>query len=194
MMTKRRIHTIYITLCLFYSVTGAMSFALFLRDFNKVDKCRLFNIVTKTAYLAILVLFFSLGSIFMFLNYIIIICNLTRSKKSMKDIASGTNMKINKNNVKLTRAIIMMLTAYIVFYIPVIVMTSTGTFYDALTVDHLWGILEDIALIFYFSNNLINPFIYYMTLKDFREGYKRLLFCYSRCPAQRDLNINVAVI
>ena len=112
----------------------------------------------------------------------------------MRDITSGTNVKMPKNNAKLTRAITMTLTAYIVFYMPVIAMSSIGTFYDTLTVGYFWGILQDIALLFYFNNNLINPFIYYMTLKDFREGYKRLLFCYSRCTGQRDSEINVAVI
>ena len=99
-------------------------------------------------------------------------------------------MKIPKNNGKLTRAIIMTLTAYILLYTPIISVTCIRTLID----DSLWDILEDISLLFYFTNNLINPFIYYMTLRDFKEGYNRLLFCCVRSPVQEKPTIKVAVI
>ena len=153
----------------------------------------MFSILKKTAYLAMPVLFFSLESIFMFVNYVIIICKLTRSKISVSDATSGTSVKIPRNNVKLTRTIIMTLTAYILFFLPIVTVTSIGTIFGAFTVGSLWGILEDIALLFYFSNNLVNPFIYYMTLRDFREGYKRLLFCCVRHPDQGNSTIHAAV-
>ena len=194
MMTRRRIHTIYIALCLFYSLNGIITFTLFLRDFSKQDRCSMFSILKKTAYLAMPVLFFSLGSTFMFVNNVIIICKLTRSKISVSDATSGTSVKIPRNNVKLTRTIIMTLTAYILFFLPIVTVTSIWTIFGTFTDGSLWGILEDIALLFYFSNNFVNPFIYYMTLRDFREGYKRLLFCCVRNPGQGNSTIHAAVI
>ena len=193
-MTKRRIHTIYITLFLFYSITGTISFALFLRDFDKEDKCRLFNIVTKTAYVGIQVSAFSIGSAVMVFNYVIIIYKLTRSKKSVRDITNGSSIKLSKNNLKLTKAIIMTLTAYILFYIPVVAITSVGTFSETFTNNSLFDIVEDISILLYFTNNLINPFIYNFTLRDFKEGYNRLLFCRVRHPIQENPAIRVAVI
>ena len=193
MMAKRRIHVIYITLCLVYTVTASMAFVFGLRDFDKQDRCRLYTVLTKTAYLALPILFFFLGSAVMIFNYVIIIYSLTRKKKSVKDITSDTITHIPRNNVKLTRAIIMALTAYILFYIPVIAVTSIGTLFNAFIGNSLWDILEDISLLCYFSNNLINPFIYYFTLKDFRDGYNKLLFCCKRCNIQQS-PLRVAVI
>ena len=194
MMTKRRIHTIYYTLCLFYTLAGSVVFLFYRRDFSKQDRCRLYTVLTKTAYFAVPILFFSTGSVVMFFNYVIIICNLTRSKISMRDATSGTIAKIPKNNVKLTRAIIMTLTAYIVLFIPVIAVTSIGTFFDTFIGNTLFDILEDVSLLFYFSNNFVNPFIYYMTLRDFRDGYNRLLFCCKRHTIQEKSPIRVVVI
>ena len=108
----------------------------------------------------------------------------------MRDGKSETSVKISQNNVKLTRAIIVTLTAYILLYAPIISVTCARTF----IVDFPWDILEDIALLFYFSNNLVNPFIYYMTLRDFREGYMRLLLFCVRHPYQGNSTVKVAVI
>ena len=88
----------------------------------------------------------------------------------------------------------MTLTAYIVLYTPVIAVTCVGTIFGTLNGNSIWDILEDISLLCYFSNNLVNPFIYYMTLRDFRDGYKRLLFCCVRQPVKKNPPIDVAVI
>ena len=157
-----------------YTLFGAITFLFFVRDFSKKDKCRMYNILTKTAYLAGPVLLFSLGTLAMFINYAIIIYKLTTSRKPMKDTKFE---KHPRNNVKLTRTIIMTLTAYILFFIPVVTLTSIGTYFDTLTGNSIWDVLEDISLLSYFSNNLVNPFIYYFTLRDFQGGYKKLLFC-----------------
>ena len=194
MMTKRRIHTFYFALCPVYTVFATIGTVFFLRDFSKEDRCRLFTILTKTAYLAIPVLLFSLGSAVMLFNYVIIIFNLMRSKKPMRDITIGTNVKIPKNNVKLTRAIIMTLTAYILFYIPVVAVTSIGIIFNTFLSNSLRDTLEDVCLLLYFTNNLINPFIYSLTLRDFRDGYNRLLFCCVWRPVKRNSNVTVAVI
>ena len=194
MMTRRRIHVIYFVLCLVFTIPGAIAFLFFVRDFSKKDKCRMYNVLTKTAYLAGPVLLFSLGSVAMFINYAIIIYKLTTSRKPAKDIPNTKLENHPKNNMKLTRAIIMTLTAYILFFIPVVALTSIGTYFDTFTDNSIRNILEDISLLCYFSNNLVNPFIYYMTLRDFRDGYRRLLFCCVRQPVKENPPIDVAVI
>ena len=83
-MTKRKIHTINVALFLVYTISGVLSFVFCLRDFSKQDRCRVFIMVKKTAYLAVFVLFFSLGSVVMVFNYVIIICKLTRRRISRK--------------------------------------------------------------------------------------------------------------
>ena len=84
----------------------------------------------------------------------------------------------------------MTLTAYILLYTPIVSVTCVRT----IIVDSLGDILEDIALLFYFSNNFVNPFIYYMTLRDFREGYRRLLLFCVRHSDQGNSTVKVAVI
>ena len=108
----------------------------------------------------------------------------------MRDGTSGTSVKLSKNNVKLTRATIMTLKAYILLNTPIVSVTCVRTF----IVDFPWDILEDVALLFNFSNNLVNPFIYYMTLRDIREGYRILLLFCARHPDQGNSTVKVTVI
>ena len=61
--------------------------------------------------------------------------------------AGGTSVKIPRNNVKLTRTIIMTITAYILFFMPIVAVTSIGAIFGTFTVGYSWGILEDIALL-----------------------------------------------
>ena len=88
----------------------------------------------------------------------------------------------------------MTLTAYNVLYTPVIAVTCLGTIFGTFNGNSIWDILEDISLLCYFSNNLVNPFIYYITLRDFRDGYRKLLFCCVRQPVKINPPIDVAVI
>ena len=190
MMTKRRLHVIYIALCFSYTVTGGIAYIFFHRDISKQDRCRTHTVLTKIAYFAPL-LFFSIGSLAMFVNYVIII---TKLRKRMDDSGKINIKKFPRNNVKLTRAIIMTLTAYNLLFIPAVAVTSAAIFLGTFIGNYLFDILEDISLLCYFSNNLINPFIYHFTLRDFKEGYKRLMCCCVRHPMKKNLTIDVAVI
>ena len=171
-----------------------MVFLFCRRDFSKQDRCRMYTVLTKTAYLAAPIFLFSSGSLLMFFNYVITIYKLSQNSKSIKDGRNTKIEKLPKNNVKLTRAIVMTLTAYILLYTPVIAVTCLGTIFGTFNGNSIWDILEDISLLCYFSNNLVNPFIYYMTLRDFRDGYRRLLFCCVRQPVKKNPPIDVAVI
>ena len=167
MMTKKRIHVIYAALCLSYTVYGGMVFMFFHRDVRRQDWCRMHTVLTKTGYFAAPFFFFATTSLAMFFNYVIIIYKLRISSKSIENSGNMKIRKLPRNNVKLTRAIIMTLTAYNLLYI---------------------------SLLRYFSNNLINPLIYYFTLKDFKDSYSRLLCCCVRHPIQEKPTMKVAVI
>ena len=74
-------------------------------------------------------------------------------------------------NSKLTRATMIALGTYVMLYLPAVAITCI----DLLVDSHYLHITQDILLILYFCNNIVNPVIYYLTLNDFREGYKKLL-------------------
>ena len=193
-MAKRRINAIYLAFFLTYTGTGSTVFLFCRQDFSKQHRCRMYTVLMKTAYFAAPILLFSTGSLLMFFNYVITIYKLSQNSKPIKDGRNTKIEKLPKNNVKLTRAIVMTLTAYIVLYMPVIAVTCVGTIFGTFNGNFIWDILEDISLLCYFSNNLVNPFIYYMTLRDFRDGYRRLLFCCMRQPVKKNPPIDVAVI
>ena len=194
MMTKKRIHVIYAALCLSYTVYEGMIFMFFHRDVSRQDRCRIHTVLTKTGYFAAPFFFFATTSLAMFFNYVVIIYKLRKSSKSMEESGNIKIRKLPRNNVKLTRAIIMTLTAYNLFFIPAVAVTSVGSVLETFIGNSLFEILEDISLLCYFSNNLINPLIYYFTLKDFKDGYSRLLCCCARHPIQEKPTIKVAVI
>ena len=184
MLTKRRIHFIYIALCLVYALIGIAVMIFRRQDFNRNDRCILHTILDKTLYFALPVMLFTTGSVIMFINCTIIIYKLTINGTEMRYFTKTANTNLN---VKLTRAIIMTLTGYVLFYIPLVVITCVRIFIQ----DSKLYALEDVGLLFYFSNNLVNPFIYYVTLKSFKEGYKNLLLC--RFWGRKQ-SINVAII
>ena len=93
-------------------------------------------------------------------------------------------------NSKLTRATMIALGTYAMLYLPPVARTCTDVLVDV----HYLFIIQDVLLILYFCNNIVNPFIYYFILKDFREGCKKLLRC-KKIGIQQDKNcIQVVVI
>ena len=76
-------------------------------------------------------------------------------------------------DVKVTKAILLTLGAYLLLYFPSVLISSVTFF---IGIPHIFIVLS-IGQLLYFMNNLINPFIYYMTLKDFRQGYQNFLLC-----------------
>ena len=93
-------------------------------------------------------------------------------------------------NSKLTRACLFTLCAYITLYTPTMVVSGIVFFIPEVVAPYLL----DACLLLYFLNNVVNPFIYYTTLKDFREGYKSLLKCGRIKTPDKDKRPGVAVI
>ena len=82
----------------------------------------------------------------------------------------------NDVNTKMTRASWLTLGAFIILYTPSIILLGIlQNFVQQPTV--ILIILADISNLLYFLNNVINPFLYFATLSNFREGYKCLLTC-----------------
>ena len=50
----------------------------------------------------------------------------------------------------------------------------------------IYEILLDLSYILFYMNNVVNPFVYYVYLKDFKEGYEALLCCKKKRIGRRN--------
>ena len=106
--------------------------------------------------------FFSL-CIVMLVSYIIITVKL-------KQRNSVFTASTNDVNTKITRASWLTLGAFIILYSPSIILSLVPHFIPK-PIPIILFILLDITYLLYYLNNVINPFLYFATLSDFKEGY-----------------------
>ena len=92
-------------------------------------------------------------------------------KLRKRDSVTKTNSK--SFHSKMTKMSKYAVLAYLITHF--IIMTFVIYFINSISV-YVHVILE-ISYCFYHVNNFINPFIYYVTLKGFREGYQNLPRC-----------------
>ncbi len=94
---------------------------------------------------------------------------------------------------KLTKATAITLGLYIMLQSPAIIMLFVWSFvYFGHT--YTGEIVSDYIYIVLYINNVVNPVIYYFTLKDCREGYKKICLCTNpnrtdRCQQFADITI-----
>ena len=97
---------------------------------------------------------------------------MKRTKKRFSSLSCTYNKNVLDINSKITRVSVITLGVYIVLYLPTISCID-------IFMPHQYAlnmaIIQDASIILYYINNAINPFIYYFTMKDFKDGYKYLL-------------------
>ena len=146
----------------------------FLRKyFSNTDLCIVANIIKDTAYFAVPVLLFGILTLVFVTDYVATIIILQKRTREREHLTNTINTSVMDLNSRLTRATMIALGTYVMLYLPGVAITCIDIFVDS----HYLFIIQDILLILYFCNNIVNPFIYSFTLKDFREGYKKLLQC-----------------
>ena len=140
------------------------------KDITRDESCIISNVLTATGIYIIISNFFICGSLII-VSYSIIILKLKQRKKYMNNIMHNKNAL--NTDAKVTRATIITVGACIVTFLPSGMLTSISSFVEF----PYMTIVQNACDLWYCLNNVINPFIYYMTLKDFKEGYKNLLLC-----------------
>ena len=91
-------------------------------------------------------------------------------------LVSKTGKQENEN--KQTQASWMTLKLFLLFVVPV---TFLGMVESFLQQPYLfYNILLDISYLLYYMKNVVNPFVYYIILRDFNEGFRNILCCNSR--------------
>ena len=172
-VTKKRIHVGILSIFTIFANTLAFTFICFRQDgFIEQKDCTIVYVLQELAYMTVPFL------IFIIFSFLIVICHCIVTFKLIKRAKLfGTNNADVTS--KLMRASWIVSSSYIVLYIPSAVMLLTDLFIaDSRTLHVL--ILQDICALILFLNNIVNPFIYYVILKDFRAAYISFLTCGKR--------------
>ena len=174
-ISKRRLH---IACLLGYAVLFTEIFIGFTffrqpREQIIINGCSLNSVLKETVLMLVVSTNFIIFFAIMVVSYIILTIRLTQKKK--KDRVFFTTSS-NHSSARLTRSSWAVVTAFIVLYFPAIttqVVTALKPQPDSLP----FRLFQDICNLLYFMNNCINPFLYFVTMRDFRRGYKSLIMC-----------------
>ena len=94
----------------------------------------------------------------------------------MKRVALGAKTPTQDNDQKLTQATWMALNLFLLFVVPVTFLGAVSPFLEQ-PYPMSYDVLSDISYLLFYMNNVVNPFAYYVFLKDFKEGYQLMLCC-----------------
>ena len=101
---------------------------------------------------------------------------ITIKLQQMKSVALGTKTGTQDKDQKLTQATWMTLKLFLLFDIPVTFLGAATLFLEQ-PYPIFYEILLDLSYLLFYTNNIVNPFVYYIFLKDFKEGYEAMLCC-----------------
>ncbi len=105
-------------------------------------------------------------------SYVIVTVKLYQRSKS--PVTGGSSFEIN---MKMTRVAWLAVTMFLIFYAPQVAAMTLSQF--LLQTQHMvFDMFSDVSYFtWFYLNNLVNPFLYFAILNDFRDGYKKLLRC-----------------
>ena len=174
LVTKKRLHAIFLSVFAFFTVELTVGFIFYRQDkFLSANECIALYILQDLAYVVIIMVFFVTISVVMIINYIIITVKLGQRRK---EFSTGSSSNSNDINSKVTRACWVALSAFVILYYPSVLLSLATNFMTQPYPVFMQASL-DASFLIYYLNNAVNPFIYYATMADFREGYKSLLMC-----------------
>ena len=139
-----------------------------------VNECFIY-ILQQSFYLFGVVIVIDALIIIMLISYIIVAIKL---KQRSWQFGAEVRNNANDINSKIMKASWLALSAFLILYTPYILLTLfelSSCLEQPYPI--YFPIIQDICTWMFFLNSLINPFLYYKILSDFREGYKRLLTC-----------------
>ena len=129
-----------------------------------------------TIFLMNLVLFTSA----MVVNSIWIVVQLRGKKRKITYISDKKFSNVRGCDSKLNTAFSIFLGVYILTFIPAY---TSYIIVNLVEVQHS-DILIDVTYLIHFITTFVNPLIFCVVLKDFREGYKNILLCKSTSENQ----------
>ena len=175
LITRKRLHIGFWSLFTSCIVYGTILFIYFRQDkFILFKHCRLENILQRVAYLAGPVLYFIIVTIILIANY-----SITTYKLKVGCSVLATQPNAMDVNVKMIKALWLVLSSLILLHLPFVTVCLFMLFTHPPYPENIL-ITQDVCNLIVSLNNVINPFLYYMTMKEFRTGYTDLLPCGKR--------------
>ena len=180
-VTKKRLHTLCF-LTFIGCVTDNTCYFIFFRQdrFIIVKECVVSYVLQDIPMLIKIVTLQTIGMT-MLTNFII----LTVKLRKMKAVALGSKTGTQENDHKLIQASWMTLSLFLIFVLPAIIGGVMVIFLEQ-PYPTPFNIFLDLGFILYYLNNIVNPFVYYKFLKEFRKGYRTMLCCKSNANDTRN--------
>ena len=172
LITKRRLHIAFLSIYLFASINIARFLTFLRQDTFIISKECVVQYIVQTIPYFVQVVFFYTCIITMAVNGIVITIKLQKIKR----VAPGTKTGNQDNDQKLTQATWMALKLCLLFVASVTFLAAVSPFLEQ-PYPMSYDVLLDISYLLFYMNNVVNPFAYYVFLKDFKEGYQAMLCC-----------------
>ena len=122
-------------------------------------------------------LFLNVSVVYVFVASIIVNCIIITMKlRKMKNVEMGSKTGNQENDHKLIQVSWVTLNLFLLFVLPTTLLNIVP-----FLVEHplplVYHILIDISYLLFYMNNVINPFVYYIYLNNFRDGFQVMLCC-----------------
>ena len=172
LIIKTKLHTSILLIFIFVTINIVCLFIFLRQDaFIVLKECVIQHVLQTIPYFTHVGLIYAC-IITMAVNCIVITIKLQR----MKSIAWGTKTGTQDNDHKLTQATWMTLKLFLLCVVPVTFLGVVTLFLQQ-PYPMFYNILLDLSYLLFYMNNVVNPFVYYVFLKDYKEGYQAMLCC-----------------
>ena len=176
-ITKSRLHLALTAMCVLSTVKIGAGYYLCRKDIKQTDIRS--NVPDINGLFTIFLINFGLMSIVMTVSFTWTTFQLLRRKRK-KYIFGSKLPDVLRSDSKFTTALSISFGIYLLTFVPAFASTFIIRIVEVPHSD----IFIDVSFLIHFINTFVNPFIYFVMLKDFREGYKNLLLCKNRVENQ----------
>ena len=171
LITKKRFHAAFILTFLMYTVELIFMYIFFRRERLTFLNACTYHVLQDTS------LFLNVSVVYVFVASIIVNCIIITMKlRKMKNVAMGSKTGHQENDHKLIQVSWMTLNLFLLFVLPTTLLNIVPYFAPH-PLPLVYHILIDISYLLFYMNNVINPFVYYIYLNNFREGFQSMLCC-----------------
>ena len=185
MITKTRLHIAYAILCIMSLIELGGCFLFLRKSLSSREVCTTVNIINTAGIYAILMLNCVLWTFVMIVSFIWIMMQLKKRKRDINNRMQNPYC----TDSKLNRPILISTGIYICLYVVSVFSIFAFHFHHVLHMLIFW----EVAMLLFYMTTVLNPFIYYATMKDFRHGYKKILLC-KATGANENQQIELAVV
>lgn len=174
-VTKGRLHLFLMSSCM---SLGMIMATVHLQQPYEVwrNHCYFSFILQQTAYYTIIIVTSVVLTIVMTGACLTLFVLLRRRENTSINGPDSFQSNSSEMMLKLTKATALTLGIYMMLQDTALIVDFIVSFPQFR--ETVGDILSDYMYILLYINNMINPFIYYFTLKDFQEGYRQFCNCF----------------